>query len=71
MTWAMEQSDSANNVKAHVEFEMQSIQIEILQENKSQMAHCSISIKNVHKMNYLEPYGSHYPVFSPPFLYMP
>lgn len=48
---------SQHNVKAHVDFEMQSVQIEILQENKSQMTLCqlffgSISIKNVPKIIY-------------------
>lgn len=53
---------SQHDINARVDFEMQSIQIGILQENKSQLTccqlplfffFCSISIKNVPKIIYL------------------
>lgn len=44
---------SHHNVKAHGDFEMQSIQIEILQDISIKNVFCSISIKNVPKIIYL------------------
>lgn len=45
---------SQHNVKAHVDFEMQSVQIEILQENKSQMTLCQLFFGSISIEMYLK-----------------